>query len=112
MLAGWPDRAPAIPWSAPLGRAPLFFVACKEIPDPSVRKENAPLTRALCFDTREFGRLSPLAGLPVSPPHFVVGSTSAAPARLRSHFCRQKSRDGSPARDRIRSARAVSANVF
>src|SRR5438045_9795630 len=112
MLAGWPDRAPAIPWSVPPGRAPLVFVACKKIPDLSVRTENAPSTRGLCFDTREFGRLSPPADPPASPPHFVVGSTWAAPARLRFRSCRRKSHAESPVRDRIRSARAASATVL
>src|SRR4029077_17922408 len=69
-------------------------------------------TRGLCFDTREFGQLSPPADPPASPPHFVVGSTWAAPARLRFRSCRQKSHAESPVRDRIRSARAAFANVF
>src|SRR5947208_7200002 len=112
MTAGWPDRAPTIPWSVPPGRAPLFFVACKKIPGPSVRIENAPSIRGLCFDTREFGRLSPPADPPASPPHFVVGSTWAALARLRFRSYRRKSHAESPDRDRIRYARAASANVF
>src|SRR5207249_11588691 len=86
--------------------------ACKKIPGPLVQKGNAPLIRAPCFDTTRFGRLSRPADLPASRPHSVVGSTWAAPARLRFHFCRQKSHAGSPARDRIRSAQAAFANVF
>src|SRR5258707_1260910 len=49
MTAGWPDRAPTIPWSVPSGRALPFFFACKKIPGPSVRRENAPQTRG-CAD--------------------------------------------------------------
>src|SRR6059058_740505 len=112
MSAGWSDPAPAIPWSVPPGPVLLFFGACKKIPDPSVRRENAPSTRGLCFDTREFGRLSPPADLPASLPHSVVGSTWVALARRRFHFSRQKSPAGSPARDRIHSGRAAFANVF
>src|SRR5207302_10413043 len=97
MLAGWPDRAPAIPWSVPPGRAPLFFVACKKIPDPSVRKENAPLTRALCFDTRESGRLSRPEDLTACLRHSVVGSTWAAWARILFRFCLLISTDVSTA---------------
>src|SRR5438105_1656208 len=110
--ADLPDRALAVPWFARPAHAPPVFAACRKIQGPWAQKESVPSAQVLYFDTRESAPLLRPAVRPGSRPHCVVGSTSDARVRLRSHSSRQRSPDESPVPDRLRFARIAFANDF